>query len=196
MMSLRSARGVKSGVDDEMIMLCIARDPIENVSHRNLERERRNSENIATTTLCGALRKALLTHIHVRFEFLAWLLCFLFHFLSILSSPSPQAKLHQCQLQQSQSTLLLSNFPPSTQCDAHTLVSHVRELPSCSPTDAMLTICLEKLVFLRNSSPWLGATHQAKRALNKVEMKLERKRKKAISLIKRWFFTVDRLSWS
>lgn len=127
-----------------------------------------------------------------------WLLYFsFFHFLSILSSPSPQAKLHQCQLQQSQSTLLLSNFPPLTQYDVHTLISNMWESFQAALQPTLCWRFAWKSLFFFETLR-LGSVRliEPSAPLNKVEMKLERKRKKAISLIKRWFFTVDRLSWS
>lgn len=187
MMSLRSARGVKSGVDDEMIMLCIARDPIENVSYRNLERERRNSENISTTTLCGALRKALLTHIHVRCEFLADISFFSLSFDSFFSISASQAPPVPAPTVAVDSSA--QQFSPlNTVRRAHTRLACERASKLLSTDAAMLTIGLEKLVFLRNSSPWLGATHRAKRAAQQGWNEIGKKKKESYLFNKTMIF--------
>lgn len=109
---------------------------------------------------------------HVRFKFL---LLFTFFRRFFFFSYQHQQQQQQYVNRRYRLFSLLSNFP-STQYTNVELESWRRRL--------------EKLVFLRNSSRLeLAPT----RASSVKEM--ERKRKKAISLLKRWFFTVDRLSW-
>lgn len=110
---------------------------------------------------------------HVRFKFL--LLFTFFRRFFFFSYQHQQQQQQQYVNRRYRLFSLLSNFP-STQYTNVELESWRRRL--------------EKLVFLRNSSRLeLAPT----RASSVKEM--ERKRKKAISLLKRWFFTVDRLSW-
>lgn len=131
------------------------------------------------------LRKALLTHIYVRFEFLL-------HFFLLLSILSRfRFHLRQCQSitarSRVSSALCSSNFPPAA---AHNTTPKKRASQLSTVCDSTTTV-LEKLVFLRNSTRLFESRPESHRQWKKWK----RKRKKAISLIKRWFFTVDRLSW-